>query len=231
MNRNLFSAKRLSPEEERALVVCIQAANEEIERLKGLAANGDANEWLTKALSNAEKRASDLKWTLVNDSMRYMCSLAVKYRRGRTTLDELVSEGYMYLLKLAGRFRHRPGGGRFISYAGKCLRYHFWYVQGLTRTAGRVKRARSRELLPGEFATSGTILDEVIERESGPKTDVLAHFQNLRPQVQEVLTRKLGLDGSQGASLREIGRDLQLMASTVQYMQLSGLKRLRKELV
>lgn len=229
--RPLLAPAPLPPDEEAALVACIIAANEEVGRLRVMVEQVGASEWLTAAIADADRRATALKWTLVQSCMRYVFYMASKYRRGQTTTDELLSEGYLFLLTLAGNYRPRRKGPRFSAYAGQYLKYHFWYVQGFRRKGVRRRQVHSREILPSEFATSGTVVDELIDREAAPQAKALDRLRALRPQEQEVLTRRLGLDGSQGESIRQVGRDLRLAATTVQYMELSGLKKLRKELV
>ncbi len=93
-----------------------------VQRVNAIAVLGreEELELFERYRSTGDPRA---KGTLLGSHLRYVVAIAIKYRRYRVSLDELVAEGNLGLAHALSKFDpHR--GTRFVTYASYWIRAH-----------------------------------------------------------------------------------------------------------
>jgi RNA polymerase sigma-32 factor len=93
-----------------------------VQRVNAIAVVGreEELELFERYQSSGDRRA---KATLLGSHLRYVVAIAIKYRRYRVSLDELVAEGNLGLAHALSKFDPRRGT-RFVTYASYWIRAH-----------------------------------------------------------------------------------------------------------
>ncbi len=197
--------------------------------------------------------------TLVRANLRFVVSVAKRYRNRGLPLEDLVNEGNLGLLRAAERFEPERGV-RFISYAV------WWIRQAILRAlaraeaptlarGGRPSRRSGREGAGGRDAPRRlrvVSLDEPVHGRSGGRlADLVAderfpspvaglERRRLRDRIdarlvtlpereERVLRMYFGLDGTRPLDLAEIGRSLGVSRDRVRQIKARALARLASE--
>lgn len=179
---------------------------------------------------------------LVAANLRFVVSLARRYRGRGLPLDDLVNEGNLGLVRAADRFDPERGV-RFISYA------HFWIRRAMTQAIARDEERPSRggpprrrisldEPVPGgAWALAEVLADETIvgtevllERE-GLRAALEASFVDLPERERLVLRGYFGFGCDRPRSLGEISREIGVSRERVRQLKERGLARLRAAVV
>ena len=185
-------------------------------------------------------RAGDLaaRRRLVSANLRFVVSVARRYRGRGVPLADLVNEGNIGLVHAADRF-DPDRGVRFISYA------HFWVRRAMVHAISR----HDVRPLPGEPPPRPLSLDHVLpgaacalaellpdERAPEPGAGVVrerlrdaieASLGDLPPREREVVRRYFGLGSDYAQTLTEISVDLGVSRERVRQLKEQGLSRLR----
>lgn len=185
-------------------------------------------------------RAGDLaaRRRLVSANLRFVVSVARKYRGRGVPLADLVNEGNIGLVRAADRF-DPDRGVRFISYA------HFWVRRAMVNAITR----HDVRPLPGEPPPRPLSLDHAVpggartlaellpdERAPEPGAGVVrerlrdaieASLSDLPPREREVVRRYFGLGSECAETLAEISADLGVSRERVRQLKDQGLSRLR----
>lgn len=191
--------------------------------------------------------------TLVQANLRFVVSVARRYRNRGLPLEDLVNEGNLGLLRAAERFEP-DRGVRFISYAV------WWIRQAILRALSRAEapilpdagrpgarrggasdRARRRLRIvslddPAGDRGDGRLRDLVAD-ERAPSPDAGLERRRLRDRLdarlatlpereERVLRLYFGLDGTAPAGLAEIGRALGVSRERARQIKATALARL-----
>lgn len=175
---------------------------------------------------------------LVSANLRFVVSVARRYRHSGVPLADLVNEGNLGLLRAAERF-DETHGVRFVSYA------IWWIRQGMVRAI-----AQDAELNGGNGALRRLSLDEPLSAEStaalqelvpderceapeervlrtGMRNAVDSSLTDLPEREQLVLRLYYGLDGAPPYTLGEVGEHLGVTRERVRQIKGRALARLR----
>ncbi len=223
----------------------------------------------------------------VQANLKLVVTIARRYCRGRMSLQDLIQEGNLGLMKAVNRFDPRKGC-RFSTYGS------WWIRHAVTRAIadkgrivrlpvhmldayGKVLRARRQfEALHGREATDAelaevsevsaeriarmhvslieapisldqrlagatdlTLLDALEDTSTPLAPEAMDHerlmahlhefFEQLQPFEAEILRKRVGMDGGQEMTLREIGRHYGLSRERIRQLQELALAKLRAE--
>lgn len=208
-------------------------------------------------LSPAEELAVARRWRdrgapgdrekLVAANLRFVVAVARRYRGRGLSMEDLVAEGNIGLLRAAERF-DADRGVRFVTYAA------WWIRQSILAALSRARRARGGAArgpgprLPrphvsfeaGEAGRPGARpLAEVIADERARRPDQPLHGAELRRAVRaglsflpereaRVLRLYYGLDGEHARSLGEVGLELGVSRERARQLRARALELLRR---
>jgi len=175
---------------------------------------------------------------LVAANLRFVVSIARRYRGRGVPLADLVNEGNLGLVRAADRFDPERGV-RFISYA------HFWVRRGMTQAIAREderpspsdpprRRVSFDEPAPGSaWALAEVLADDkvvgiqvALERE-GLRDALEASLMDLPERERTILRSYFGLGLDRCRNLGEISREIGVTRERVRQLKERGLARLR----
>ncbi|MGH7540777.1 MAG: sigma-70 family RNA polymerase sigma factor [Gemmatimonadota bacterium] len=175
---------------------------------------------------------------LVSANLRFVVSVARRYRGRGLSLADLVNEGNLGLLRAAERY-DETRGVRFITYASWWVRQSI--LQAIARSAGPRDRVGPLERLSLDEPIGGeagaTLADLVADDRDDPperrmrrralRYAVDASLTELPAREQLVLRLYFGLDGEPPLPLSEVGRRLGVTRERTRQIKERALARLR----
>lgn len=214
-----------------SLKKCKPVSREEEKRLVKLAKQGDIS---------AKNR-------ILESNLRFVFNVAKNYRGCGISINELISEGNMGLIKAIDKFDEEKNV-KFISYAV------WWIRQGIqayikTKGCGRSVTTVDEESIK-ENITEQDILDEEDEvvnksdtilsneedefnREVQINQDAIVSklLSSLEPREKIIIEKYYGLNGNKSKNLEEIGEELNLSKERVRQIKMTCFKTLRTEVM
>lgn len=204
-------------------------------------------EELALARRYRDRRSPEDRERLVAANLRFVVSVARRYRDRGLSIEELVAEGNVGLLQAAERF-DAERGVRFVTYAVWWIRRSILAALARSRTARGVAgtgsgRRGSRPHLSLDSRRGGGSgtrpLAEVIPDERTTRPDDQLHGDDLRRAVAaglsflpereaRVLQLYYGLEGERAHNLGEVGRELGVSRERARQLRARGLELLRR---
>lgn len=214
-----------------SLKKCKPVSREEERKLVKLAKQGDIS---------AKNR-------ILESNLRFVFNVAKNYKGCGVSLNELISEGNMGLIKAIEKF-DLTKEVKFISYAV------WWIRQGIqayikTKGCGRSVSTVDEESIKVEVTTNDIIdeEDEIINKNETVLSNEEDEFNKeikfnqdivvskllskLEPREKYIIEQYYGLNGGKTKNLEEIGKDLQLSKERVRQIKLTCFKTLRTEVM
>lgn len=205
----------------------------------------DRDEEAALARRYRERRDPLDRERLVAANLRFVVSVARRYRHRGLPFEDLVAEGNIGLLRAAERF-DADRGVRFVTYAAWWIRQSILgalarkrRVDGRGRGSGRTRRRRPHVSLetgarPGSRALTEVLADDRAERPDRPlqraelRRAVGAGLAFLPEREARVLRLYYGLDGRPALGLAEVGRELGVSRERARQLKARGLELLRR---
>ena len=160
------------------------------------------------------------KEQLVKDNMGFVIAMAKQYVNRGLPLDDLVSEGYVGLIKAAEKYDGTKGA-KFTSYAANYVRKSILdALEGDRRyddnASTRIEGMASNAAPVDERVEQNTVTDEII-----------ASLHCLNERERAVIMHSFGIDGPH-MTFAEIGSQLGVTRERVRQIRKKALRHLRK---
>lgn len=186
-----------------------RASLKQIERVEGL-------------LSEAET----VKAILITSNLRLVVSIAKKFVDASWSLDELVSEGNLALMRSVEKFNFALGN-RFSTYATYAIQRHFYRLSD----KGRQHRKR--------FVNDDEPLRDRVEKpvntdycsndQIAMLKEVFADFlSELEPRERKIVVARFGFDGKPPRTFRELGSQMGVCKERIRQIQSRAMDKLRE---
>lgn len=180
---------------------------------------------------------------LVSRNLRFVVSVARRYRGRGLSLSDLVNEGNVGMIRAARRF-DGDRGVRFVTYASWWIRQAILEALARRRDAAeppRPSEPASRPRVQVSLDASAPDGGPLVERTADPRAEppdapvqrralrraVARSLASLPRREAEVLRLRFGLDGTEARTLGEIAERLSLSRSRVRQLRDRALGRLR----
>lgn len=165
-------------------------------------------------------RAND-KERLVEENMGFVVAMAKQYANKGVAFDDLVSEGYIGLIKAAGKYDSTKGA-KFTSYAANYVRQSMMQALGMndcplndnasTRLEGIASRVEETDSLAEIAAVNGNLTDALSVLNERERT-VIAHCYGV---------------GKPLMTLAEIGEKMGVSRERVRQIRKKAIRHLRQ---
>lgn len=164
---------------------------------------------------------------IIRANLRLVVALAKKFAQGQLTVEELISEGHLPLMRSVELFDYTRGY-RFSTYATWAVRNHC--VRLLTESRRREQRSISIEpdLLP-ETEDDSPAAEEQERRREFQQATVKELLSQLSDREQMVMAARFGLaEYGREHSLAEIGRSMSISKERVRQLALRSIQKLKE---
>ncbi|WP_419193520.1 sigma-70 family RNA polymerase sigma factor [Kolteria novifilia] len=173
----------------------------------------------------AESR--EVRGKLINANLRLVVSVAKKFIDPTNTLEELISEGNIALMRAVEKFDYSLGF-KFSTYATRAIR------NGVNLSSIQQTQRNRR------YVTGGDQIFEVTQAADDWDSDddqrlrdahgtIVRLLDCLDPSIREVIVARFGLEApGQAQTLEEIGNRLGVSRERVRQIQVRALRKLRK---
>lgn len=201
--------------------------------------------YLYNLFKSGERQAFDM---LVKSNMRLVTKIANDYRRFGMSLEDIVSNGTIGLMKAIEMFDPEKGGfsacasayiNKFIRMGfDKCRAIHSKRYDRMTseERSASVTESLNEKIGDGEtefaesLASDEVSPSEAVEKASSIKAMLDAIDSALDSREKFIVRARYGLDGNEVLTLREIADKLGMTHERVRQIEVSALAKLRERL-
>ena len=192
---------------------------------------------LSARILKGDKRAQD---RLIEANLRFVVSIARQYQGKGLSMDDLVSEGNIGLMKAAAKY-DATRGVRFVNYAVVFIRRQIekaLKAEAIETKAESRRNGQTRSADAPLGNKNGVSLLSVIADASVPETDERVYnasreaaveyaLQMLDDRQTQVVTAYFGI-GKEHLTMAEIGQDMGLRRERVRQIRNQAIRRLKK---
>lgn len=178
---------------------------------------------IERDLASAER----LRNHLIRANVRLVTSVAKKFATPRCPASELVSDGYLTLMRAVDKFDFSRGF-RFSTYAVWALRYTFSRLVSKSRSGPASLNSGEDERRP-EIADPHPIDAAAESRRARWVRSLPRMLDRLDPRERAIIALRYGLQaGVEERSLKEIATEMGVCKERVRQLQLRALSKLRQ---
>ena len=176
-------------------------------------------------IEDLQAQANEVKDLLINANMRLVVSIAKKHAAQTDNFWELMSDGNMSLLRAVEKFDYSRGF-KFSTYASWAIMKNF------ARSIPDEKHRRERYVTGHEelfemAPDTRTDEHEVLASVEQDKQRVNRLLEYLDPRERQIIRMRAGLDGGEGMTLEEIGKNMHITKERVRQLHVRIMKKLR----
>lgn len=181
---------------------------------------------LMDKIEQLHQEATDVRNLIISANLRLVVSIAKKYVQGSISLDDLISDGNISLMKAVEKFDYARGN-KFSTYATGAIYRNF--ARSIPKENALLSNCPPCDVETFEFQAdqrSCTILDE---RHRNEQYSQIRQFLNqLVGREREIIERRFGLGDFVPQTLRQIGYELEITKERVRQLETRALNKLRK---
>ena len=235
---SIRNIKPLTRKEESELAVKIRLGQQAEERLKELreTARSKRSKKLTEELVRLVKTMSEGESALnklVRGNLKFVVSIAKKYRDSGVSFSDLIEDGNMGLVKAAQRFDETKGV-KFISYAvwwvrrciQECIEQH-QVEEAVNADDYTLDHTTEQDFGNAISYDDESEFEENFMMSQGRKASVEDMLSCLRQRERKILEMYFGLDDGKEKTLDEIGQETKLTKERVRQIKDKALIKLK----
>jgi RNA polymerase sigma factor (sigma-70 family) len=213
----------LGVDEERHLFRQLQEAREQAARSR----RAGSRRIPTGKSDGSAARAIEIRNRIALCNLRLVVSVAKRFASPQQSLEDLVSEASLLLLRCVERF-DAGRGTRFSTYATRALNHHF--VRLCRRERRRGLRSLSSVTLERTHSSAPRCqaLERLIHLEDLQRLD--ERFADLSPRERNLLAGRFGMNGNDPRTFRELAVSQGLSKEWARVTSAGAIERLRNSL-
>jgi len=164
---------------------------------------------------------------LVRANLRLVVSIARKFVAETNTLDELISDGNLILMKAVDRFDYGRGF-RFSTYATHAVQREFFQRYKTVQRRRVTEVATDPEILLQSVACPEDFRERIVqERQLTYLKEIMSTC--LEPRESEIVDLRFGLNSDDGGqTLREVGEKLNISKERVRQLQTRAIEKIQE---
>lgn len=167
-----------------------------------------------------------MKAILITSNLRLVVSIAKKFVDATWSLDELISEGNLALMRAVEKFNFGLGN-RFSTYATYAIQRHFF------RLSDRGRQLRKRFVLDDE-----PLREQAEQSDDSPycSSEQIATLKSLfdsflaelEPRERSIVVARFGFDGKPARTFRDLGSQMGVCKERIRQIQSRAMEKLRE---
>jgi RNA polymerase primary sigma factor len=170
--------------------------------------------------------AETVKAILITSNLRLVVSIAKKFVDATWSLDELISEGNLALMRSVEKFNFALGN-RFSTYATYAIQRHFF------RLSDRGRQLRKRFVADEDSLRDRAETQSDTEYRSSEQLATLeklfaGFLAELEPRERKIVVARFGFDGKPPRTFRELGSQMGVCKERIRQIQSRAMDRLRE---
>lgn len=170
--------------------------------------------------------AETVKAILITSNLRLVVSIAKKFVDATWSLDELISEGNIALMRSVEKFNFALGN-RFSTYATYAIQRHFF------RLSDRGRQLRKRFVFDDEPLREQAEGPHDSEYRSAEQIAMLKEvftrfLADLEPRERSIVVARFGFDGKPPRTFRELGSSMGVCKERIRQIQSRAMEKLRE---
>lgn len=170
--------------------------------------------------------AETVKAILITSNLRLVVSIAKKFVDATWSLDELISEGNLALMRSVEKFNFALGN-RFSTYATYAIQRHFF------RLSDRGRQLRKRFVSDDESLRDRPEKESDAEYHSAEQIALLKELfagflAELESRERQIVVARFGFDGKPPRTFRELGSQMGVCKERIRQIQSRAMDRLRE---
>ena len=179
-----------------------------------------------KKLDELRERVKDVRDVLISCNQRLVYSQAKQRLANGESIDDLVSDGNISLMRAVEKFDYGRGF-KFSTYATWAIMKNF--ARSIPDEMTRKQRyVTGHETLFDAKEDVRTDEQEVLAAADAARSRVNHLLDHLDSRTREVIRMRIGLDGSQEMTLEQIGQHFGITKERVRQINVRGMKQLRE---
>ena len=177
-------------------------------------------------MARLQEDIKDVRDVLISCNQRLVYNNAKKHLGPGESIDDLVSDGNLSLMRAVEKFDYARGY-KFSTYATWAIMKNFARSIPDEKTHKQRYMTGHEELFEGK-ADVRTDEQEVLAAADAAKDRVSRLLDHLDARTREVIRMRTGLDGSEEMTLEQIGQHFGITKERVRQINVRGMKQLRE---